>query len=53
RGTIISAIVRDNEVIIANSYHVIKQDDHIIMFITDKKHVPEVEKIFQPSPLFL
>ncbi|MFP3013635.1 MAG: Trk system potassium transporter TrkA [Arsenophonus sp. NC-QC1-MAG3] len=53
RGTIISAIVRDDEVIIANSYHVIKQYDHIIMFITDKKHVPEVEKIFQPSPLFL
>lgn len=52
-GTIIGAIVRDNEVIIANSYHIIEQDDHIIMFITDKKHVPEVEKIFQPSPFFL
>ncbi|QLK87292.1 Trk system potassium transporter TrkA [Arsenophonus endosymbiont of Aphis craccivora] len=52
-GTIIGAIVRDDEVIIANSYHIIEQDDHIIMFITDKKHVPEVEKIFQPSPFFL
>lgn len=52
-GTIISAIVRDDEVIIANSYHIIEQDDHIIMFITDKKHVPEIEKIFQPSPFFL
>ncbi|MDR5610521.1 MULTISPECIES: Trk system potassium transporter TrkA [unclassified Arsenophonus] len=52
-GTIIGAIVRDDEVIIANSYHIIEQDDHLIMFITDKKHVPEVEKIFQPSPFFL
>ncbi|WP_063654814.1 Trk system potassium transporter TrkA [Candidatus Arsenophonus triatominarum] len=52
-GTIIGAIVRDDEVIIANSYHIIEHDDHIIMFITDKKHVPEVEKIFQPSPFFL
>ncbi|MFS1582491.1 MAG: Trk system potassium transporter TrkA [Candidatus Arsenophonus phytopathogenicus] len=52
-GTIIGAIVRDDEVIIANSYHIIEQDDHIIMFITDKKHVPDVEKIFQPSPFFL
>lgn len=52
-GTIIGAIVRNDEVIIANSYHIIEQNDHIIMFITDKKHVPEVEKIFQPSPFFL
>lgn len=52
-GTIIGAIVRDDEVIIANSYHIIEQNDHIIMFITDKKHVPEVEKIFQPSLFFL
>lgn len=35
-GTIIGAIVRDDEVIVANSYHIIEQDDHIIMFITDK-----------------
>ncbi|BGI50855.1 MAG: Trk system potassium transporter TrkA [Arsenophonus endosymbiont of Ceratovacuna japonica] len=48
-GTIIGAIIRNNEVIIANSYHIIKEDDHIIMFITDKKHIYDVEKIFQPS----
>ena len=32
---------------------VIEQGDHVIMFITDKKYVPEVEKLFQPSPFFL
>ncbi|MBD2792197.1 Trk system potassium transporter TrkA [Xenorhabdus szentirmaii] len=52
-GTTIGAIVRDEEVIIANDYSVILQGDHVIMFITDKKFVPEVEKLFQPSPFFL
>lgn len=52
-GTIIGAIVRNEDVIIANASHSIEQGDHIIMFITDKKYVPEVEKLFQPSPFFL
>ncbi|MBS9439799.1 Trk system potassium transporter TrkA [Photorhabdus noenieputensis] len=52
-GTTIGAIARGEEVIIANDYSVIEQGDHVIMFITDKKFVPEVEKLFQPSPFFL
>ncbi|WP_036773768.1 Trk system potassium transporter TrkA [Photorhabdus australis] len=52
-GTTIGAIARGDEVIIANDYNVIEQGDHVIMFITDKKFVPEVEKLFQPSPFFL
>ena len=52
-GTIIGAIVRNEDVIIANASHSIEQGDHVIMFITDKKYVPEVEKLFQPSPFFL
>ncbi|MBE8598043.1 Trk system potassium transporter TrkA [Xenorhabdus sp. BG5] len=52
-GTTIGAIVRNEEVIIANDYSIIQQGDHVIMFITDKKFVPEVEKLFQPSPFFL
>lgn len=52
-GTIISAIVRGDEVMIADSSIVIKQDDHIIILLTDKKYISEVERIFQPSPLFL
>ncbi|NRN30763.1 Trk system potassium transporter TrkA [Photorhabdus heterorhabditis] len=52
-GTTIGAIARGDEVIIANDYSVIEQGDHVIMFITDKKFVPEVEKLFQPSPFFL
>lgn len=52
-GTIIGAIVRDELVIIANDEHSIEQGDHVVLFITDKRHVPEVEKLFQPSPFFL
>ncbi|WP_273746719.1 Trk system potassium transporter TrkA [Morganella morganii] len=52
-GTIIGAIVRDEQVIIANAEHRIEQGDHVVLFITDKRHVPEVEKLFQPSPFFL
>ncbi|STQ42712.1 Trk system potassium uptake protein trkA [Ewingella americana] len=49
-GTTIGAIVRGNEVIIANGASRIQQGDHVIMFITDKKFVRDVERLFQPSP---
>ncbi|MGP1930637.1 MAG: Trk system potassium transporter TrkA [Arsenophonus sp. ET-YP4-MAG3] len=52
-GTIIGAIIHNKEVIIANNYHIIKQNDHIIIFITDKKYTSKVEKIFQPNLFFL
>lgn len=52
-GTIIGAVVRGEEVMIANDNVSIEQGDHVIMFLTDKKFVPEVEKLFQPSPFFL
>ncbi|PIJ49127.1 Trk system potassium transport protein TrkA [Erwinia sp. OLTSP20] len=52
-GTIIGAVVRGNEVIIANDNLRIEQGDHVIMFLTDKKFVPDVERLFQPSPFFL
>jgi len=32
---------------------VIQQDDHVVMFLVDKKHIQEVERLFQPSPFFL
>ncbi|MDX5630978.1 MULTISPECIES: Trk system potassium transporter TrkA [unclassified Brenneria] len=52
-GTTIGAIVRGDDVIIANDNTRIEQGDHIIMFLTDKKFVPDVERLFQPSPFFL
>ncbi|MDY4384886.1 Trk system potassium transporter TrkA [Pectobacterium aroidearum] len=52
-GTTIGAIVRGDDVIIANANSKIEQGDHVIMFLADKKFVPDVERLFQPSPFFL
>ena len=52
-GTTIGAIVRGEEVLIAHDRTVIEQDDHVVMFLVDKKYVPDVEALFQPSPFFL
>ncbi|CAH0532272.1 Trk system potassium uptake protein TrkA [Vibrio stylophorae] len=52
-GTTIGAIVRGESVIIANDRTVIEQNDHVVMFLVDKKYVPDVERLFQPSPFFL
>lgn len=51
-GTTIGAIVRDEEVIIAHHDTVIEQNDHVILFLVDKRKVPEVERLFQPSFMF-
>ncbi|GAD81130.1 Trk system potassium transporter TrkA [Vibrio ezurae] len=52
-GTTIGAIVRGEEVLIAHDRTMIEQDDHVVMFLVDKKYVPDVESLFQPSPFFL
>lgn len=52
-GTIISAIVRADMVIIAQGSTKVEQGDHVIMFITDKKFIPDVERLFQLRPFFL
>jgi trk system potassium uptake protein TrkA len=51
-GTTIGAIVRKEEVIIAHSDTVIQANDHVILFLVDKKFIWDVEKLFQPSALF-
>ena len=47
KGTTIGAIVRDEQVIIAHEEVVIESDDHIILFVVDKRRIPEVERLFQ------
>lgn len=51
-GTTIGAIVREDEVIIAHSDTQIMANDHVIMFLVDKKYISDVERLFQPSALF-
>ncbi|RUO63191.1 Trk system potassium transporter TrkA [Pseudidiomarina insulisalsae] len=51
-GTTIGAIVRGHEVMIAHDDTVLHADDHVILFLVDKKYIREVERLFQPSALF-
>jgi trk system potassium uptake protein len=45
-GTTIGAIVRGDQVIIAHHDTVIHRDDHVILFLTDRRYVEVVEKLF-------
>lgn len=51
-GTTIGAIVRGHEVMIAHDDTMLQPDDHVILFLVDKKYIREVERLFQPSALF-
>ncbi|PHS71597.1 MAG: Trk system potassium transporter TrkA [Methylophaga sp.] len=46
-GTTIGALVRNDEVIIAHHDTVILAEDHVILFLTNKRYIPEVERLFQ------
>ncbi|HAJ92877.1 MAG TPA: Trk system potassium transporter TrkA [Gammaproteobacteria bacterium] len=52
QGTTIGAIVRGDEVIIAHHDTVIKTDDHVILFLSDKKCIQKVEQLFQVGVTF-
>jgi trk system potassium uptake protein TrkA len=47
KGTTIGAIVRNEKVMIAHHNIVVQTNDHIILFLVDKKHVSDVERLFQ------
>jgi trk system potassium uptake protein TrkA len=53
KGTTIAALVRGAEVLMAHHDLVIQAGDHAIVFVTNKKMVPKVEKLFQVSAGFL
>jgi len=46
-GVTIGAIVRDEEVIMPHNDTIIEENDHVIIFLADKRYVSAVEKIFQ------
>ncbi len=51
-GTTIGAIVRGDEVIIAHHHTVIEAEDHVILFLVNRRHVKDVEKLFQVGLTF-
>jgi trk system potassium uptake protein TrkA len=53
QGTTLGAVVRGEDVIIAHHDTSIQADDHLILFLTDRRHIETVEKLFQGSASFL
>jgi trk system potassium uptake protein TrkA len=52
-GASIGAIVRGQEVIIAHHDTMIQAEDHVILFMVDKRKTREVEKLFQVGFSFI
>ena len=52
-GTTLGAILRNDEVITAFKDVIIQSEDHLIVFVIDKRHIPEVEKLFQVSVTYV
>ncbi len=53
RGTLIGAIARQNEIVLDVEDCIIKPDDHVILFVSEKKHIRQVEKLFQVDVAFM
>ena len=54
RGADIAAIVRGDQVLMAHHDTVIQADDHVILFITERKRaLKKVEQLFQVSVGYL
>jgi trk system potassium uptake protein TrkA len=47
RGATISAIVRGDEVLMAHHDTIVQADDHVILFIADRRQIDEVERLFE------
>jgi len=46
-GATVGAIVRNDEVIMPHNDMIIEDNDHVILFLADKRYIPAVEKMFQ------
>jgi trk system potassium uptake protein TrkA len=45
-GTLIGAIVRGDAVMMAHHDTVVQADDHVILFLSDRRHLEAVERLF-------
>ena len=53
KGTAIVALVRNDKVIIAHHDTVIETDDHVILFMTDRRKIDRLEQLFQVGVSFV
>ncbi|MFC1740607.1 Trk system potassium transporter TrkA, partial [Pseudomonadota bacterium] len=52
-GASIGAIVRGDQLLFVDSRTVVESNDHVILFLIDKQHIPAVERLFQVTSSFL
>jgi trk system potassium uptake protein TrkA len=52
-GATIGAVVRGEQVMMAHHDTLIETDDHLIIFMQDRRKTPDVEKLFQVSVTFM
>jgi len=50
-GATIGAVVRGDDVIMAHHDTVVQADDHVILFLADRRHIEAVEKLFLGAPI--
>jgi len=53
KGTSIVAVVRSDEVVMAHHDTVIETDDHVILFMTDRRKIDRIENLFQVGVSFV
>jgi trk system potassium uptake protein len=53
KGCNIGALVRGDEVIIPHHDTIVETEDHVILFLVDKRRINEVERLFAVSVTFL
>jgi len=53
KGAIIGAVVRDKKVILPEPETVIESNDHIIIFVIEKKSIQDVERLFEVNLAFV
>ncbi len=53
KGAAIVMLVRDGQVIIAHHDTIIETDDHVILFLTDRRKIENLEKLFQVGVSFV
>jgi trk system potassium uptake protein TrkA len=46
-GTTIGAIARGEQVLMGHHDTIVEPEDHVILFLTDRRHVEEVGRLFQ------
>ena len=52
-GAMLGAIIRKDKVLMAHHAEVLQDEDHIIVFVSNKNDISKIEKLIQVSGLYI